>query len=176
MTTCRPRALAGAAGLLMALSVTAGCSFSAGGVDYDRVESQIADGLNEQYQSISRQASEVDCPRQEGIPAAGESFTCVAHVDGQDVRVEVFATDDQANFRFQTIDLLYDGPTLSTGLSEELTAARGAPVRVDCGDGLTVAAEGDTFDCTISDDSGAAHTLRVTSGGYGGEDRWEIIE
>ncbi len=113
----------------MVAPVVAGCqfSFSAGGPDYEKLETAIADELNTQYSAIDRQVDTVECPRPSESPKAGSSFNCVADLEGNDVRVEVKFTDDDYNVDFATLDVVYDLAETSKGCprtSRRTTASR----------------------------------------------------
>ena len=155
------------AGLLLASSL-AGCSFSfsAGGPDYEKLQQGIADELNSTYSSIDQEVTAVDCPKQSELKT-GDTFICTADLDGQDVRVEVTATDDDGNVNFSTLDIVYD---------QDITEDRGFDVTVDCGDGIEVVAIGESFECTAADRRGDTRQVQVTAGDVGEGDSWEIIE
>ena len=80
----------------------AGCqfSFSAGGLDYEKLENAITSELNKNYAAISREVSAVECPRPSQAPTTGDTFICNADVDGHNVRVEATVTDDDHNVDF----------------------------------------------------------------------------
>lgn len=164
---------------LLALPLVSACSmwFSTGGLDYDKVQSQIKENLTSQYGSMGHTPSDVLCPRPKPPPKEGESFVCTATVDGhddQEVRIQVTVGQD-GNVNFRTLDTLYDLPIASEKLSEQLTANQGFDVSVDCGEGITMVADGDSFDCTATDPAGHDRTLRVTAGGVDNDDRWELL-
>ncbi len=155
----------------------AGCnfSFSAGGPDYENLESGIADTLNTQYESIGRQVSGVECPRPKEAPKAGDTIICVADLDGHDVRVETkFISEDNVNY--STIDTVYDLSDTAGGLSEEISEEYGFDVTVDCGEGIKVVEAGGTFECSAADRSGDTRPVVVTAGGPNESDHWEVIE
>ena len=162
--------------LLIAGSLT-GCSFSlsAGGPDYDKLQQGITDELNKKYSEIDQEVTTVDCPRQSSLKT-GDTFICTADLDGNDVRVEVTANDDEGNVTFSTLDIVYDLGSTAQGLSQEITNDRGFDVAVDCGDGIEVIAIGDSFECTATDPVGDTRQVQVTAGDVGEGDRWEILE
>lgn len=165
--------------LLMLVPVAAGCqfSFSAGGPDYEKLETAISDELNKQYSSmaVSRQVSAVECPRPESSPKAGSSLTCIADLEGNDVRVEVKFTDDDYNVDFSTLDVVFDLAETGQGLSEDVSKDYGFDVTVTCGDGLKVVAVGESFECEAADPRGDTRPVKVTAGGPDAEDTWEVI-
>lgn len=150
-------------------------SFSAGGPDYDKLETAIADELNTQYAKISREVSGVDCPRQQDRPEPGDVFLCGADVESQNVRVEVTVEDDD-NVSFQTLDTLYDLQTASRSLSRDVSAEYGFDVTVDCGDGLMVVAHGESLECSAADRRGDTRTVKLTAGGPDSDDEWEVVD
>lgn len=162
---------------LLATSM-AGCSvsFSSGGVDYEKLESTIAEKLNGTYAAISQQVSGVDCPRQAETPKTGDSFVCNADIDGQTVRVKVDVKDDDYNVDYSTLDVVYDLPTTGDGLSRRISDHYGFPVSVTCGEGIKVVEIGQSFDCKAMDQDGATRTVRLTAGDLGEDDRWEVID
>ena len=162
----------------MVAPVVAGCqfSFSAGGPDYEKLETAIADELNTQYSAISRQVDKVECPRPSESPKAGSSFNCIADLEGNDVRVEVNFTDDDYNVDFAALDVVYDLAETSKGLSEDVSQDYGFDVTVSCGDGLKVVAVGESFECEAADPRGDTRPVRVTAGGPDGQDTWEVVE
>ncbi|MCH9735311.1 MAG: DUF4333 domain-containing protein [Actinomycetia bacterium] len=163
--------------MLLLVPVAAGCQFSlsSGGPDYKKLESAIADELNKQYSPMSRQVSEVECPRPPGSPKAGVSFNCIADLEGNDVRVEVKFTDDSYNVDFATLDVVFDLAETGKGLSREVSKEYGFAIKVRCGTGLKVVAVGESFDCEASDRRGDTRQVRVTAGGPDSEDSWRVI-
>jgi hypothetical protein len=161
----------------MLVPVAAGCqfSFSSGGPDYKKLETAIADELNKEYASMSRQVSSVECPRPADPPKAGSSFNCIADLEGNDVRVEVTFTDDDYNVDYSTLDVVFDLPQTGKGLSEEVSKDYGFDVKVRCGSGLKVVAVGESFECEAVDRRGDVRTVKVTAGGPEGRDTWEVI-
>ena len=165
--------------LAMTIPVLAGCQFSfsaGGGPDYEKLETAIAAELNTQYESISRQVAAVECPRPDDAPKSGDTITCVADLDGEDVRVETTFTDDDYNVDFATIDTVYDLDDTAGGLAEQISAEYGFDVTVECGDGIKVVEVGSTFECSAADRSGDTRAVVVTAGGPDENDRWEVVE
>ena len=117
MTISRPVLAA----LTLTIPVLAGCqfSFSAGGPDYEKLETTMADELNTQYEAISQRVSGVRCPRPDETPKTGDSITCVADLDGSDVRVEATFTSDDYDVDFATIDTVYDLGDTADGLADD---------------------------------------------------------
>lgn len=150
-------------------------SFSSGGLDHEKLQNAIADELNTSYETISQQVSSVDCPEDQN-PGPGEKILCTAQVGDQSVRVESTVTDEDYNVDFETLDTLYDLPSVGTTLSDELTNQLGFPVTVTCGEGLKAVEIGQTFDCTAADEDGDERTVRLTAGAIGENDQWELLE
>lgn len=163
--------------MVFAPALLAGCafSFSAGGPNYDKLETAIADELNTQYSKISREVSGVDCPRPQNTPKTGDVFLCAAGVETEKVRVEVTVENDD-NVSFQTLDTLFDLETTSRSLTRDVSAEYGFDVTVDCGDGLKVIAHGESFECSAADRRGDTRTVVLTAGGPDSDDEWEIID
>jgi hypothetical protein len=158
-----------------ALTLSA-CSFSIGGLDYDKLESEIAKELDSSYSSIDQKVSGVDCPEQSPSPKAGDTFQCKAEVGGQSVRVDVNVEDDDyENVNYETRDTLYDLPTVATVLGGEVSKEVGFTVTVDCGEGLQAVEVGATFDCTAADPQGVERTVQVTAAPVGEDDSWELL-
>ncbi len=153
--------------LLAVLPAAAACHFSvsAGGPDYGKLESAIADNLNKQYSSLSQQVSGVECPRAAQSPKSGDTITCVADLDGHDVRVGVRFTDDDYNADYSTLDVVYNLTETEKALSQKISQQYGFPVSVRCGTGIKVVAVGDRFECEAADRRGAARTVQVTAVG-----------
>ena len=160
-------------GAALALSA---CSFSFGGLDYDRLEEEITKKLDESYSSIDQKVSSVTCPEQSPSPKAGSTFDCTAEVGGQTVRVGVTVKDDDYNVSYETRDTLYELPTVADTLGEEVSKQVGFPVTVDCGEGLKAVEVGTTFDCTASDEQGAERPVQVTAAPVGEDDSWELLD
>lgn len=156
----------------------ASCSFSftAGGPDYGKLESAIADKLNAQYAKLSREVSGVRCPRQQKTPKTGDVFICDAEVEGQNVRVEVTVDDDDHNVSYSTLDTIFDLESVGRDLTRDVSADYGFKVAVDCGAGLKVVANGRSFDCTASNRKGDTRTVRLTAGGPDKDDNWEVLD
>lgn len=163
-------------GALVLASLTA-CSFSmsAGGPDYDKLQTAITDELNTSYAEIGQQVTGVECPRQSDLKT-GDTFICTADLDANEVRVEVTVDDDDGNVSFSTLDVVYNLPTVAESLATDITADRGFDVTVDCGEGLKVVAIGDAFECTAADESGETRQVQVTAGPVGEGDSWKILE
>ena len=150
-------------------------SFSAGGPDYEKLERGITDELNSSYENLDQKVSAVDCPRQSGKVAAGDTFICEADLDGNNVRVEVTAVDDKGEVNFKTLDVVYDLTATAQGLTKEITKDRGFKVTVSCGEGLKVVEAGKSFECEAADRRGDTRTVKVTAGAVGETDKWEIV-
>lgn len=158
--------------------MAAGCqfSFSVGGPDYAKLESAIAEELNEQYTSIDRRVTGVECPRPSGEPKAGESLTCEADLDGEAVRVGVTFTDDDYNADYETLDTVFDLTDLADGLARDMSDQLGFDVTVDCGKGIRVVPVGDTLDCEAADPRGDVRGVRVTAAAPGERESWKLID
>ncbi|MBV5242212.1 MULTISPECIES: DUF4333 domain-containing protein [Mycolicibacterium] len=166
------KTLAVSCGAALALSA---CSFSIGGLDYDKLESGITEQLNNSYSSLGLSVSSVECPETSPGPKKGESLECSAQVGGQTVRVDATVTDDDYNVNFKTIDTLYDLPTVADTLTESVSEQVGFDVTVDCGSGLKAVEVGTTFDCTAADPQGEERTVQVTAAPVGEDDSWELL-
>lgn len=164
--------------LLLLTPALAGCqfSFSAGGLDYEKLENAITSELNKNYAAISREVSAVECPRASQAPKTGDTFICNADVDGHQVRVEATVTDDEHNVDFHTRDAVYDLSDTGSTLSQSLSDEYGFAVTVACGEGLHVVEAGRSFECTVTDPGGDNRTVKVTAGAVGEDDQWEVIE
>lgn len=164
-------------GLLLLAPVVAACHFSvsAGGPDYAKLENAITDELNKSYAAIDRRVSSVDCPRQSSLKK-GDTFICTADLDGNDVRVQAEATDDEGNVDFKTLDVVFELPETAKSLAREISQDQGFPVTVTCGDGLKVVQVGQSFQCTASDPQGVTRQVKLTAGGVGETDHWEIVD
>lgn len=162
--------------LLVAPVAACSFSFSSGGIDYAKLESTIHDKLVEQYGAIGHAPSSVSCPRPKDKPKAGDMFVCTTEVDGNDdltVHIEVTLGDD-GDADFHTVDTVYDLPDAAEKLAPEISQNQGFPVTVDCGQGVKVVAEGDSFECTATDPAGQERTVTVTAGTADDGDRWEL--
>lgn len=178
MVPPRPKRMSAALSLSCgaALAVSA-CSFSVGGLDYEKLENEISTGLNNSYASIDQKVSSVDCPEQSPSPKAGDTFECTAQVGGQTVRLVVDVEDDDYNnVNYETKDTLFDLPTVAATMSDEVSKQVDFPVTVDCGQGLTTVEVGKTLDCTATDPQGAERTVRITAAPVGEEDSWELVD
>lgn len=164
---------------LLVFPVVSACSFSfsSGGLDYDHLQAQINDKLTAEYQELGHAPAAVECPHPKPAPKTGDTFVCTTHVDGNDddtVRVEVTVGDDDT-VKFQTLDTLYDLPIAGERLGEEITKNQGFPVTVECGDGVRIVANGDSFECVATDPQGKNRTVRLTAGGVEAGDSWEML-
>ncbi|HEX9833607.1 MAG TPA: DUF4333 domain-containing protein, partial [Mycobacterium sp.] len=158
------------------LSLTAcNFSFSAGGPNYDELETSIADELKDSYSEISPNAPTVTCPRSQPTPKPGGTFICNADVDGEKVRVEVTVEDDEGNVKFSTLDVVYDLPRTEQLLASEIESQMGFPVTVTCGTGLKIVPVGDSFTCTAADENSVEKTVEVTAVEVG-KDNWRIVD
>lgn len=164
--------------LAATIPVLAGCqfSFSTGGPDYEKLETAITDELNTQYESISRQVTAVECPRPDETPKVGDTITCVADLDGNDVRVDTTFTSDDYDVNFETIDTVYELGDTADGLAQDISGEYGFDVTVDCGQGIKVVPVGDTFECSAADRSGDTRPVVITAGGPDENDHWEVVE
>jgi hypothetical protein len=155
----------------------ASCSFafSAGGPDYEKLENGISDELNTEYTKLSTTVSEVDCPKPAETPKSGDKFVCTADVDGQKVRVEVTVEEDD-NVSFSTLDSIFDLKATGRDLTRDVSNEYGFDVTVDCGEGLEVVANGESFDCAAADRKGDTRTVQVTAGGPDKDDNWEVLD
>lgn len=155
----------------------ASCQFSmsAGGPDYEKLETAIADKLNESYSGLNHEVDGVDCPRQRETPKSGDTFICKADLNGSPVRVQVTVSDDDQNVDFKTMDTVYDLSVTAQGLTKEISKDRGFAVTVTCGEGLKVVEIGKSFECTAADRRGDTRPVKVTAGAVGTPDRWELV-
>ena len=161
------------------LAPLAACSFSfsSGGPDYAKLESTIHDRLAEQYAEIGHTPSAVTCPRSQDTPETGDMFVCTTEVDGDDdltVHIEVTVGED-GDADFRTVDTVYDLPDAAEKLAAEISQNQGFPVTVDCGRGVKVVADGNSFECTATDPAGQDRTVRLTAGSVDDGDRWELL-
>jgi len=163
-------------GSMLLVPLAAACQFSmsTGGPDYPKLEGAITEELNDSYKGISRKVTRVDCPRADTLKA-GDTFICTADVDGNAVRVQVRATDDDGNVDFSTLDTVFELSQTADGLATQISKKHGFDVTVDCGEGLKVVAVGQSFECTAAARSGDTRTVKVTAGAAGETDRWEIL-
>ncbi|MBB2989217.1 hypothetical protein FHR72_000674 [Mycolicibacterium iranicum] len=157
-----------------ALTMSA-CSFSFGGLDYDKLETKIRDALNTTYSDTGETVSRVECPEQSPGPEAGDSLQCTAEVGGQTVRVDAKVTNDEYDVEYETRDTLFDLQAVADGLSDEVSRQVEFPVTVDCGEGLKPVEVGKTFDCSATDTQGEQRTLRITAAPVGEDDSWELL-
>jgi len=155
--------------------VLSACSFSMGGLDYDKLQTTITDELNTSYSSMDQKVSSVECPEQSPSPKAGDTFDCTAKVGDQTVRVAVDVKDDDYNVNYKTKDTLYELPTVAATLSDEVSKQVGFPVTVDCGEGLKAVEVGKTFECTAADPEGTERTVEVTAAPIGEDDSWKLV-
>lgn len=155
--------------------VLSACSFSAstGGLDYDKLEKAITDELNTTFEPIGQTVSDVNCPEQRDDPKKGARFLCMATLGGEDIRVQVDVTDDEYNVKFETLDRVYGTESINQTLADSVSTQVGFPAEVDCGsEPVKVVPDGQTFDCTLTDDQGGTGTLRVTAND---DLSWEIL-
>ncbi len=174
----RRACLSTALALQAAVFALAGCqvSVSTGGLDYEKLESEITGELNKRYTQIAREVSKVECPRPTTAPKAGDTFTCNADVEGHTVRVEVKVRDDDYNVDFTTLDAVFDLKDAARVLAQEVSTELGFPVTVSCGEGLKVVAIGESLECTAADSDGDERTVRLTAGGVDEGDHWEVLD
>ena len=174
----RRACLSTALSLPAAVLALAGCqvSVSAGGLDYEKLESAITGELNQRFATVAREVSNVECPRPPTAPKTGESFTCNADVEGHPVRVEVKVRDEDYNVDFSTLDAVFDLEDAGRTLTQQVSAELGFPVTVLCGEGLKVVAIGDSLECTAADSDGDERTVRLTAGSVDEGDHWEVLE
>ena len=174
----RRACLSTALSLPAAVLALAGCqvSVSAGGLDYEKLESAITGELNQRFAKVAREVSNVECPRPPTAPKTGETFTCNADVEGHPVRVEVKVRDEDYNVDFSTLDAVFDLEDAGRTLTQQVSAELGFPVTVLCGEGLKVVAIGDSLECTAADSDGDERTVRLTAGSVDEGDHWEVLE
>lgn len=163
--------------LMILIPALVGCSFSfsAGGPDYEGLQKAIAAELNESYKPMGRHVDAVDCPRQSGKLAAGDTFICKADLEGNPVRVQVTLTDDE-NADFKTMDTVYDLSATATDLARQISQDQGFAVTVTCGDGVKVVEVGQSFECVAADRRGDTRPVKVTAGAVDQDDKWELLE
>lgn len=154
-----------------------GCnaSISVGGPDYEKLESNIATELDKAYAPMSRQVDSVECPRLADDPAAGDTFVCLADLDGNDVRVDVEVEDDEGGVKFTTRDIAFDLAATANGLTADVSDQMGFPVTVDCGQGLKIVEAGGTFTCVALDTKGGSATVEMTAR-HEGASSWRLVE
>lgn len=150
-------------------------SFSVGGLDYELLESTIADDLTEAYAQVEAvTVDDVSCPRLAETPSAGEVFVCNAAVADGTIRVEVTVTDDDLGVTYETLDLVYDIATVEQQLAADVGTQAGTDVTVTCaGERIRIVPISGSFECSGTDPAGAIATIRVQADGIG-DTSWEI--
>lgn len=165
-------------GVTLVVVLLGACSFNfslGGGLDYAVLEEAISEELNTTYADIGRSVSAVNCPELADSPEPGDTLICTAELEGQDVRVETTVEDEDFNVTFSTLDTVYELADTAALLASDISEQIGVAVNVNCGDGFTVVANGDTFDCTGIDENSETATIRVTANGPD-DASWEILE
>jgi hypothetical protein len=153
------------------LLVLAGCSAS---VDQGKMKS----GIEGYLESAGVDATLEDEPCDDATDLkAGDTFECVATVDGQELHLEATMTDDDGNVSIINKDAVLDmGVMVDYVTSTVLENAGVTLTDVDCGDRTTlVQAPGSSFDCAVTADDGATATVVVTVEDIDGTVSSEII-
>lgn len=115
------------------------------------------------------------CPRLADEPATGDTFICVAKVEGKEVRVDVRVEDGEGSVEYKSRDIAFDLAATAADISTEASNQLGFAVTVDCGQGLKIAEVGSTFTCTAveAEAEGDTATVVVTARNDGSSS-WEI--
>ena len=143
--------------------VLSACSFSTGGLDYDKLETAITDELNTSYAEFDQTVSGVECPEQRDTPKPGDKLVCTADVADTQVRVDVTVKDKDFNVDFETRDILFSKDQTEQLLSDAATEQVGMSVTVTCDmDPIFAVPVGDTFECDAVDAEGNTGTVVST--------------
>lgn len=154
--------------LLLVLLVGCSFEFSIGGLDYEELETAIAEELTSSYGSDATVA-DVVCEDQGSSPATGTIIECTAGLEETDdrVRVDAEVTSDDGDVSFATVDTLFVLPDVATELAGDVGEQVQDQVTLDCGEGLLIAEDGDTFTCDGTDSTGQMASIAVTVDGDG---------
>lgn len=151
------------------------CQYSSPSPDFESLESQIVQGLNEDLAAhpakIAADVSSVDCPQAQA-PKTGDMFVCMADLDGHDMRVQVTVDEDMVDY--VTLDMVYDLRYAEQVMAAQISEALEFPVTLSCGEGLKVVPIGDSFECTAADELGDTRTIKITANPEG--EFWEVQE
>jgi predicted restriction endonuclease len=126
-----------------------------------KLSSAIATGITEQTGLV---VESVDCPDRPLI--AGDVFDCTAYGQkSSTMTIQVEQQDDQGNINWEIVGStrIMDLDVMEQQIVEQLTEQAGISGVVECGDDrYRVAGEGDTFECTGTDDNGNEGIIKVT--------------
>lgn len=161
--------------LLVLLLPACSFSFSVGGLDYEELERAIGAELDSSYESIGAATSSVSCPELAETPEPGDTLICTADLEGEDVRVEVVVEDEDFNVTFNTLDIVYDLAETAAVLAGDISETVGFDVNLNCGEGITAVAVGESFICTAIDANSETRSVEVTANGAN-DTGWEIVE
>ena len=161
-----------ALGAFAATAGLAGCSLSArNSLSSASVESKIASELANSYRIA---APPVHCPR--SIPAqVGSTFTCVATLEGQPLRVVGTVTSSRGHVDVHPTSAVVVAETAEAEIGKSLSATFGQPVTVSCPiPSLLVAPVGHTFGCTANI-AGVGRQVAVTVTNVAGELSYRVL-
>lgn len=133
-----------------AVAATTESEVAGTGLDYEKLENEIAKGLDKTFDKLNHKVSSVTCEQPEDVKP-GDKFRCIADVGGNDVRTEVEVKDADFTVHWETIDYLYKSTTIGHMLSDEVSKEVGTPVNVVCGkEVFIVVPVGGTYDCSAT--------------------------
>jgi hypothetical protein len=151
-----------AAAIGLVITLLAACGDDAPAtLDAAEVEGEIADALED----LDVEA-DVSCPPDVELDE-GDDFECEVEPDeGDSFDVEVLQSDDEGNVEFVLPIVKLVRSEVEEVIGERLSDEQGAAFTADCSAGFpgdeAILEDGDDFDCTLTSDSGAGGTARVS--------------
>jgi hypothetical protein len=136
--------------VLVVATMAAGCgdddSFDTGPLE-DQIQAGIVDAFGVEVGAVV-------CP-EDVQKQDGGTFTCIADVDRQDFRVRVTQGEGDTAPSFTNIDALITPQDAVEGAEQLAGDQLGFSVTANCGRRVIIGRPDETFDCTLTEESGA---------------------
>jgi hypothetical protein len=159
--------------LVIPAVLAAGCSVSVGGLDPEKVEAAIVEGVREQ---TGIELTSVECP--EDIESeAGATFICTGSDDADNsATIDVTQDDDEGNVSWNLRAYAPDDMAeLEAQIAQGLTEQTGIePSDVTCPEWTLIGA-GNRYSCAATDPEGNQAEVAITIEDEEGNIDWEIV-
>lgn len=154
--------------LLLVPALVAACSSDPSELDLAKAEGKIRDLVVQAY-GDEVEVGSVRCP-DKVVQEQGDTFTCTAEVDDQDLAFGVRQTDGVGNVRIRVLEAVISNAKAERFVSSYATR-KGTPVSaVSCGTGrISVRLPGERITCTVTYESGGRGLARLQVGSVTGK-------
>jgi hypothetical protein len=140
-------------------------------LDSKKLEQKISSTITTQ---VGVKPDQVSCPKH--VKARkGDTFQCVARVEGQDTAIQVTQKDNKGNADVSNVDALIYTQKLVAQIAQQTTSQTGERITVDCGSTKIVVRKVDsTFTCRLRTADGITRSITVHVRDKTGTVDWKV--